>query len=163
VDETPEPEAPGRKKKKWLVLVLAGVVLLGGAGALAWQLSGKPGTEPPGAEPPAAKAGEGHPMGLVAPEPFLANLADRGTTRFARITIRLVVGSEEEAKGLSEDIVKQARLRSAVLELLTEQVADRLVTPEGKAELKKAVSERSAKALGCRVHDVLFTDFIIQF
>lgn len=158
MDEIAEPEAPGRKKKKWLVLALAGVVLLGGAGVLAWQLIGKP-----AAEPAEAKASEGHPMGLVAMEPFLANLADRGTTRFARITIRLVVGSEEEAKALSEDIIKQARLRSAVLELLSEQVADRLVTPEGKTELKKAITERSAKALGCQVHDVLFTDFVIQY
>jgi flagellar FliL protein len=157
VDDYADAEAPGRKKK-WLIIVLAAVVLLGGAGALAWQFSGKP-----AAEPAAGKASESHPMGLVAPEPFLANLADRGTTRFARITVRLVVGSEEEAKALSEDIIKQARLRSAILELLSEQMAERLVTPEGKTELKKVVSERSAKALGARVHDVLFTDFVVQF
>lgn len=156
MDDSTDFEVPHRKKK-WLVLVLAGVLLLGGAGVLAWQLLGKP------SEPAAAKAGEGDPTGMVAPEPFLANLADRGESRFARITMRLVVGSEEEAKALSENLVKQARLRSAILELLSEQLADRLVTPEGKAELKKAVSERSAKALGCQVHDVLFTDFVVQF
>jgi flagellar basal body-associated protein FliL len=157
VDDLADSEAPHRKKK-WLVLVLAGVLLLGGAGVFAWQLRGKP-----AAEPAAAKAGEGDPKGMVAPEPFLANLADRGVSRFAKITIRLVVGSQEEAKALSEDVIKQARLRSALLELISEQLADRLVTAEGKSELKKAVSERSAKALGCKVHDVLFTDFVVQF
>jgi flagellar basal body-associated protein FliL len=157
VDDFADSEAPGRKRK-WLVLVLAGVLLLGGAGVLAWQLRGKP-----AGDPARAKAGEGHPMGMVAPEPFLANLADRGVSRFARITIRLVVGSEEEAKALSEDIIKQARLRSAILELLSEELSDRLVTAEGKTELKKAISARSAKALGCQVHDVLFTDFVVQF
>jgi flagellar basal body-associated protein FliL len=157
VDDSAESEVP-RRKKKWLFLVLAGVLLLGGAGVLAWQLRGNP-----AAEPATAKAGEGHASGMVAPEPFLANLADRGVSRFAKITIRLVVGSAEEAKELSEDVIKQARLRSAILELLSEQVADRLVTTEGKAELKKAISERSAKALGCQVHDVLFTDFVVQF
>jgi flagellar basal body-associated protein FliL len=158
VDDLADSEAPHRKKK-WLVLVLAGVVLLGGAGVLAWQLRGKPAADPAAA----AKADEVEPKGMVAPEPFLANLADRGVSRFAKVTIRLVVGSEEEAKALSEDVIKQARLRSALLELISEQLADRLVTAEGKSELKKAVTERSAKALGCKVHDVLFTDFVVQF
>ena len=156
MDDLADSEIP-RRKKKWLVLVLAGVVLLSGAGVLAWQLGGKP------APKPGTAADEGHAQGLIAPEPFLANLADRGVSRFAKITIRLVVGSEEEAKTLSEDVIKQARLRSAILELLSDQLADRLVTAEGKTELKKAISERSAKALGCRVHDVLFTDFVVQF
>jgi flagellar basal body-associated protein FliL len=157
VDDLADSEMPSRKKK-WLVLMLAGVVLLSGAGVLAWQLGGKTAEKPS-----TAAADEGHPQGLIAPEPFLANLADRGVSRFAKITIRLVVGSEEEAKTLSEDVVKQARLRSVLLELLSDQLADRLVTAEGKTELKKAISERSAKALGCRVHDVLFTDFVVQF
>jgi flagellar basal body-associated protein FliL len=157
VDDLVDSEGP-RRSKKWLVVLLAGVVLLSGAGLLAWQLGGKP-----AAKPGTAAAGEGRAEGLVAPEPFLANLADRGVSRFAKITIRLVVGSEEEAKTLSEDVIKQARLRSAILELLSDQQADRLVTAEGKTELKKAISERSAKALGCKVHDVLFTDFVVQF
>ena len=158
MDDLADSEVP-RRKKKWLVLVLAGVVLLSGVGVLAWQLGGKP-----AAKPGTAAAGEGRAaLGLVAPEPFLANLADRGVSRFAKITIRLVVDSEAEAKTLSADVIKQARLRSAILELLSDQLADRLVTAEGKTELKKAISERSAKALGCQVRDVLFTDFVVQF
>lgn len=155
--DAPESEKP-RGKKKWIVLAAAGVLVVAAAGVVTWQIRGQaaPGT------PEATHEAE-EPRGMVAPEPFLANLADRGVSRFAKVTVRLVVDSAEEAEVLSEDVVKQARLRSAILELLTEQTADRLVTSQGKEDLKTAIAARAAKALGCKVHDVLFTDFVVQF
>lgn len=152
-----ETEKP-RKKKKWFVLAAAGVLVVGAAGVVTWQIRGH---AAPGTPEPTHEA-EG-PTGMITPEPFLANLADRGVSRFAKVTVRLVVESKEEAEVLAEDIVKQARLRSAILELLTEQTADYLVTSEGKEDLKKAIAARAAKTLGCKVHDVLFTDFVVQF
>jgi flagellar protein FliL len=74
--------------------------------------------------------------------------------------------TEEQAKELEEDEVAKARVRSSVLEFLTTQTAEHLVTPEGKAELKKEIAERATHALEhehVKVADVLFTEFVVQF
>jgi flagellar basal body-associated protein FliL len=55
------------------------------------------------------------------------------------------------------------RTRSAILELLSTQVATRLVTPEGKSEVKKAIAEQASRLLGVKVTDVLFSEFVVQF
>ena len=56
------------------------------------------------------------------------------------------------------------RVRSTILELLTQQTADQLVTPEGKAALKKAIGEHLETLLeDTEVTDVLFSDFVVQF
>jgi flagellar basal body-associated protein FliL len=57
-----------------------------------------------------------------------------------------------------------SRVRSDVLELLTEQQAPTLVTAEGKLALKNAIKERAAHALDhTKVIDVLFSEFVVQF
>ncbi|HSK10819.1 MAG TPA: flagellar basal body-associated FliL family protein [Vicinamibacterales bacterium] len=129
------------------------VVLAAAAFTLLWQRSA-----------PAHAADEvAHvAAGIVPLEPFLVNLADPNARRFARVTVRLLVGTAEEAEAIAADPVRQSRLRSATLEILAQETAGGLVTPDGKAELKKAIGERGSSVLGLRVHDVLFTDFVVQ-
>jgi flagellar FliL protein len=170
MSETPTPAPVPAKKKsgalKWIVIVLAVLLVLGGGGAAAWwfllrapAVAAEEGAEAAAGEPAKPKGG-----GIVSMEPFLVNLADKDAQRFVRVTLRLVVETKEEAKEISEDEVARTRLRSAVLELLTQQTADTLTTPEGKAQLKKAIAERSASVLGAgKVLDVLFTDFVVQY
>jgi flagellar basal body-associated protein FliL len=44
------------------------------------------------------------------------------------------------------------------------QLADTLVTPEGKVTLRQTIAERVAEALHeIEVVDVLFSDFVVQF
>jgi flagellar FliL protein len=101
--------------------------------------------------------------GIVPLAPFVVNLADPGAQRFLKITLQLVV-DEEEAAALEKQEVKKAQVRSAVLELLTAQHGDQLITPEGKTELKKSICERASEALKpVEVTDVLFTEFVVQF
>jgi flagellar FliL protein len=149
-----------KKSKKGLVLTLAALVVLGGGGAGAYFFYMKPPTaeakepEPEPAEPP----------GIVAMEPFVVNLADAGVSRFLRVNLSIVVSGEEHAKELEEDAVAKARVRSTILELLAQQHAEQLVTPEGKEELKKQIAERVAHAAhDLKVVDVLFSEFVIQF
>jgi flagellar FliL protein len=101
-------------------------------------------------------------------DPFVVNLADEGGGRFLRVTLSLVVEGEKEAKGEGkeggEDAVATARLRSAILERLAQQKAEHLVTPEGKAELKKVIAEQAEHAThDLKVSDVLFSEFVVQF
>jgi flagellar FliL protein len=155
--------APPKKSKKGFFLMILLVLLSvggGGAGAYFYFLKGGAAVQAKAAEPEPPPAA----TGIVALEPFVVNLADTGATRFLRVNLSLIVQDEEHAKELEENAVDKARVRSAILELLAQQEANKLVTPEGKAELKKAIAERIAHAAHeLKVVDVLFSEFVIQF
>ena len=149
--------AAPKKKSKALAFIVLGLVLLGGAGGGGfwyWKHS---------ANAQGAPETKKEATGIVPLDPFVVNLADKGASRFLRVTIKLVVDDEGVAKEIEHHEVSKSRVRSAVLELLSAQESAALVTPEGKAELKKAVAERAAHALHTEVRDVLFTDFVVQF
>ena len=152
----PTPAADAAPKKKpILVIALVATFLFGGGGAAGAYFYMHRG--------PAAPAPAPDP-GIAALDTFVVNLADPGGHRFVRVTLSLVLDSKHAADELKEDEVARVRTRSAILELLTLQTADRLVTPEGKVVLKKEIAERASHALGhARVVDVLFTEFVVQF
>jgi flagellar FliL protein len=152
------PAAPVKKGKSKLLLIGIPVfILLCGGGAGAWWYMGK--------NPEAAAAEEEPktPPGLITMDPFIVNLADPGGRRFLRVSLRLLVKSEEEAKEIEENELVLLKARSAVLELLATQKSEQLTTPEGKNELKKQIAERATEALGhVEVTDVLFAEFVVQ-
>ena len=157
VDPAP---APAKKKSGLLVKALIAVVVLGGiGGGAAWYfMRGASAEAKAPAEPPLAE------RVLVTFEPFLVNLADQGGSRFLKANVQLVVESAEEAKHVEETPVLASHLRSAILELLAEQTASTLVTPEGKNALKIAIKEHTGPVLGeHKVLDVLFAEFVVQF
>jgi flagellar protein FliL len=144
------------KKKRLLLFVMVAVLTLGsvgGVGGYFYTHRNRAPAVPPPADP-----------GIAALDPFVVNLADAGGQRFVRLTLRLVLETKHAAEELKEDELGRMRARSSILELLSLQTADRLVTPEGKAELKKSIAERATHALGhTKVVDVLFTEFVVQF
>jgi len=159
------PAAPKSASNPWkmISLLLLVVVLVAGAGGAGFWWSRRGVTaQAKGAAPVAAVPAVG--KGIVSFEPFLANLADPGGNRFLRTSVQLVVPDAAQGDEISKDQVTLMRLRSAILELLTEQTADQLVTPEGKTKLKKAIKDRATAILGTvPVVDVLFSDFVVQF
>lgn len=156
----PPAAAPVRRKRgvmKTILIVTTLMVTLGGAGGAWWVLGSS--TEAAEAGEPALEA-----RGVVAFEPFLVNLADLGGNRFLKATIQIVLESPEDAAHIAETPVVVMHLRSAILELLTQQSASALVTPEGKDALKQAIQARTTPLLGDRkVLDVLFSEFVVQF
>lgn len=159
------PKKPRSRLLKWIVLSVLLLLLLGGGGGAGWWFFLRtPPADEEGGEAAAAEPAKPAGDGIVAMEPFLVNLADKDASRFLRVTLRLVVETKKEAAEIAENEVAKTRLRSAVLELLTQQVAATLNSPEGKEQLKKAIAQRSARVLGDKkVLDVLFTDFVVQF
>ncbi len=165
-EQTPAEAAvkPAKKSSKGKLFIIVGVVvvLLGGGGLAAFYTMRKPAsaTTTAAAAPKKAAAGSG----IVSFEPFVVNLADTGGQRFLRISVRLIVGEEEQAKHIQESEVQLMRLRSGILELLTAQTSDHIVTPDGKAALKKEIAERAAHIVApIEVSDVLFSDFVVQY
>jgi flagellar protein FliL len=151
---TPAPRIERRAKMFPLLVAVILIMLMGGAGGgYWWYLQSKPVVAAPPPEP-----------GIVTFEPFLVNLADSGSNRFLRLTLRLLVEGEEHALEIQEDEVDKAKVRSAILELLTAQQSEALTTQEGKVALKKAIATSATKALhDTKVVDVLFTEFVVQF
>jgi len=157
---TPDPPAPAAKKKRRRLIpaLMAFTVLVAAAGAgyYFWFLRAAPAQ--------AKQAEPSEPSGIVPLEPFVVNLADAAGSHFLRVQLSLVVSGEERATELEENAVERAHLRSAILEVLAQQQADRLVTPEGKAELKATIAKQAAHTIhGLTVTDVLLGEFVVQF
>ena len=167
--EAPAADAPAKPKSKLPLIAGAAVLLLAGAGGGGyWWWSHRAPADPKAAEAAAAaEKAEPHTpedAGIVGFEPFVANLADEGGTRFLRAALKLVVAGADTAKEIEENAVEHAQLQSAILEILTVHTAEQLVTPEGKAALKKEILDKTGHVLhSARVTDVLFTEFVVQF
>jgi flagellar FliL protein len=162
-EKTEKTDAAAKpKKKSKLIPILAVVfVLLAGGGAGAYWMYSKRAAAAGGE----ASAKEERPpkSGVVDMEPFVVNLADESGKRFLRVNMKLLTWDEEQAAEMKEDAVVNAKVRAAILELLSLQYAAPLVTPEGKEELKKAIAERVAETSEeLKVTDVLFVEFVVQ-
>lgn len=156
VDAAP---APPRKKGGVMRIAIMALVLVGaGGGGAYWWMSRTPVAAAAPREIPLSE------RGLVPFEPFMVNLADEGGNRFLKVNLQLVLENSETAEHVLTTPVVLSRMRSDILELLTEQSAPALVTPEGKSTLKTAIRERVATALEHKqVVDVLFSEFVVQF
>jgi len=155
----PTPAPVPRKTRRSLLIAIAAVLVLGAGGGVTAYWAAR--RAPAGGD---AKPHEAADAGLISLEPFVVNLADQGGAHFLRVSIRLIVESPAQAEKIQKNDVTLLRARSAILELLTRQTGDRLVTAEGKAALKQAIATRLATVLtGTTVLDVLFTDFVVQF
>jgi flagellar FliL protein len=152
-DDEKVSEAPKKKRRSWMLVPLV-LVLCGAPGAYFWAQHSK-------ASGGDAKAEH---SGVLPLDPFTVNLADKEASRFLRITMSLVVNDSDQLDDLRKDALKLARVRSELLELLTQQTSDHLVSTDGKAQLKHAIAQKASAALQpLKVTDVLFSDFVVQF
>ena len=157
----PSKDAATKKGGKTKLLIIGALIVLGGGGAAAFYVMRTPAAHDGEKAAVAAKPKE---SGLITLEPFTVNLADPGGSRFLRLSVRLVVDSPKAGEEAQKNNVLLARIRSSILELLAQQKADSLITPEGKSELKAAIAEHVKEILEeAKVTDVLFTDFVVQF
>jgi flagellar protein FliL len=153
------PAAAPRSRKRLVWIGLAVVILMLGGGGGAWYfMYGQAAS----GEAEEEKVEEPEATGVVPFDPFVVNLADEGGSRFLRVSLSLVT-AEESVEALDEPVTK-TRVRSAILELLAQQTADTLITPEGKTALKTSIAGSAGKAASnVKVTDVFFTEFIVQF
>jgi flagellar FliL protein len=150
--------AAAKGGKSPLVIILAVIIAGGAAGGGAFWYARR--TAPAGE----ARHDRASERGMLKFEPFVVNLADPNASRFLRTTLQLVVKNAEEAEHIEKSPVALMQTRGAILELLTVQTSDVLVTVEGKTALKKAIAERASAVLDdTKVLDVLFSDFVVQF
>jgi len=113
------------------------------------------------------RAGQGvaTPKYIVHLEGFTVNLADPEETHFLRVTLDLGIDRLPEGadKAKPAQSLPVPRVRDAILSVLTVCKADELLTPEGKAALKKnllGALNRAVPELGVR--EIYFTEFLVQ-
>jgi flagellar FliL protein len=93
-------------------------------------------------------------------EPFAVNLAGPGFSRYARLSLRLQLNEEHDKEVLKQSA---AKVRDALIMLLTSKRAEELITPEGKIELRKEIIEQVNIATGKPiVSAIYFKEFLIQ-
>jgi flagellar FliL protein len=151
--------APAKGGKKKLIIIAAAVLVLGGGAAgAAFYFKSAPADDHAKAEPPASE------RGLISFDPFIVNLADPVGGRFLKATVQLIVASAAQAKEVEETPVMLMQARSAILDVLSQQTAEHLVSPEGKTAVRTTIRERiAANVHELEVLDVLFSDFVVQF
>jgi flagellar protein FliL len=153
---TAKPAEPAKKKSKAPLLVILLVLLAGGAGTTWFFLHhGKTAEAAPEASTPEF---------VVHLETFTVNLADPEEGHFLRVTIDLGLG--HPPKGAAErgsGDFPVAKARDAILSVLTVGKADVLLTPDGKAQLKRDLIQALQNAVpDADVRNVYFTEFIVQ-
>ncbi len=169
---------PAKKKGKLPLIIGLVVVLAAGGGGGYWYLAkqkaaaaseadaGGHGEKGKGHGDDKADHGDAAPEGgaLLPLDVFTVNLADSDAPRFLRTNVQLVIdGDEAVIKEIEHEKLPVARVRSAVLDLLSSQESSAISTVAGKDALKKAIAAKASKALHHEVIDVLFSDFVIQF
>jgi len=154
-NDTPAP-APAQKKNKTLLFVgLAAVLLAGGAG---WFFLGRKNV--------AAKSGSSAPVTILHLDKFIVNLADTDRDAYLRVGIDLGVTAMPQPKS-GKDAGKGAgpvpEIRDTILGVLSTYHSSELLTPTGKKQLKDSlIAALNSKVAGLTVHDIYFTDFLVQ-
>ncbi|KHK03002.1 flagellar basal body-associated FliL family protein [Desulfovibrio sp. TomC] len=89
---------------------------------------------------------------------FVVNLADANARRYLKVVLEVeMTGNPELLEG------NQAKIRDALLMLLSSKTSQDLSTLEGKILLRKEIVDRLNQAIGQpKVSRVYFTDFVIQ-
>ncbi len=148
------PETPkGKGKKKLMIIVVALVVLLGGGGAGAFFVMKKNVTAANGEEAAevshaAAAPRADHPPTYVALDPFVVNLADRETEKYAQIAVTLEVSDPkfaEQMKGYMPSI------RNAILLVLAHKTSQQLLDRAGKDALAEEIMRESVRPMGIEI------------
>lgn len=152
-------DAPPAKGKKKLIIIIAAVLVLalGGGGAAMVMMKKKAAAEAEGDEGGEQAAAEAkrkdaakHPPVFVPLEPFVVNLADKESDRYAQIGVTLEV---EDAKFAEEMKVYMPAIRNGILMVLSHKTSGQLLSREGKLALAKDIMREAALPLGIEVKD----------
>lgn len=182
---SPAPKKKGGKMKKIVFFVILPLVLIGGGIGAGVVVAGKLGNhaEGPKLDPERPKLllkeGETGPVDLPPgqrpnpaiykstyvpmDQPFTSNLRD--TDGYLQLGLGMSTFYDEKVSNHLKD--SEMPVRSAVLEVLAEQSAETLNTPQGKAALRQQLKVAINRVLQQRegfggIDDVYFTSFIIQ-
>ena len=149
------PPAGGKGKKKLIIILIAAVVLLGGIGGGGFFIWKKKAAAAAAAAE-SADSEDGHavaepkehkqhgPPIFVPLDPFVVNLADKGTDRYAQVSVTLQV----ENSKISDDLkIYLPAIRNNILMILAHKTAEELMDRAGKDVLAEEILQESTRPL----------------
>lgn len=181
-NEVAKPEVVAAKGGVGLVTLVAMMLLtvllvLGAVGGGIYWLSktGRLAVPGGGAAPVAAAKPEPVKTKMVLFEPLLVNLADGAGAGYLRVV--MVVQLEDppppkDAKPKEEKppekgkvvvVEDEVKMRDIALTVMGQETSERLLSPEGKEQLKAGLRKALAEHVPeVKVVDVMFTEFLVQ-
>jgi flagellar basal body-associated protein FliL len=152
---------------KALKLVAAVLFLLAGAAGGYWL--GRAGIRFPGSSlvhassKPHAEGSGGAVLQEIALDPFLVNLSGgRGYLKLA-MTLDISGDSAARSSNVTQSLARSALVRDAILQMLSDQNADALLTGEGRDALKQTLMAALKKAApSLPLEEIYFTEFLVQ-
>ncbi len=165
-----EGEAPKGGKKKLIIIIAAVAVLLAGGGGAAFFMMKKKAAEAEAAAAAEEDGGDaesakpaksakkaehkkeehGAPPAFVPLDPFIVNLADKESERFAQVGVTLQVDDPHLAEEMK---AYMPAIRNAVLLILSHKSSADLLSTEGKLKLAEEIRREAARAMGYEVED----------
>ncbi len=174
-------EVPQKKsKKKLIIILLIFLILVGGVGGGAWFMlqdpnsivsqmlngGGEDGEAVVEGEQSEGEDTEGEGQTrlpatfLTSIPPLTINLADPGTPRYLRLGIDVEATSQQAVNDIKNN---NAKIRDAIIILLSSKKYDDLASADGKFTLKHEIISRMNQILGApRIVQIYFTDFVVQ-
>ncbi len=152
-----KPRKPAKKGKKNLIIIIAAVAFILGAGGFVgykFLLSGK------GNEKGAEKKGHAEKTTLVGIDPFVLNLADQG--RYLKFTVQFELSDQKQQQLVTE---KSSQLRDAIIMLVSSKSSQAVASAEGKFQLKDEILFRVNQIIGAENNvfkNLYFTEFVMQ-
>ncbi len=153
----PPPPAKGKKKLIVILVALALLVVLAGGGATLFVLkqraaaaaeeSGEDGAAA-GAHAAGDKAEHAGPPTFVPLEPFVVNLADKDSERYAQIGLTLEV---DDPKFAEEMKLYMPAIRNAILMILAHKQSSELLDRAGKQALAAEIMREAVRPMGIEI------------
>jgi flagellar protein FliL len=154
--------APPAKGKKKLIIIIAAVLLLviAGGGGAAFYMKKKAAEAAAAAEDDGEDAGghgkakkdakhdSAHVPTFLPLEPFVVNLADKETDRYAQIGITLEI---EDAKIADQLKAYMPAIRNGILMVLAHKTSAELLERKGKEALAAEIMRETVRPLGIEV------------
>lgn len=154
--------APAKGKKK-LIIIIAAVLLLAGVGgggavfmmkkkaaeaAAAAEAEGEDGA--PAAHKKDSHKAAGAPPAFLPLEPFVVNLADKETDRYAQIGITLEIDDPKTADQLK---AYMPAIRNGILMVLAHKTSAELLERKGKEALAAEIMRETVRPLGIEIEE----------
>ena len=155
--------AASSRKKPWLLIGIAGAVLLACGGTGAWLLMAHHAPKKTAAAAPPPPSGP--PLYVALDPPFVSNFEGDQQVRFLQVTAQIMTHDPKTVEALK---AADPIIRNDLLLLFSNQKATDLATNEGKerlraaalAAVRKVMAENDGKPE--KVDAVLFTTFVMQ-
>ena len=157
--------APAKGKKKLIIIIIAAVLLLAGVGgggavfmmkkkaaeaAAAAEAEGEGEDGAPAAHKKDTHKAAGAPPAFLPLEPFVVNLADKESDRYAQIGITLEI---EDPKTADQLKAYMPAIRNGILMVLAHKTSAELLERKGKEALAAEIMRETVRPLGIELED----------